>query len=68
MGKTILQFVPVSPQLPPLRAPEADGQVLYHPHDGTFETASTIATQEDVEFLRFWAFPSTDGKLLGLLA
>jgi hypothetical protein len=68
VGTTMLHFEPVSPQLPPLRAPEADGQVLYQPHDGTFETAFTIATQEDVEFVQFWVFPSTEGTLLAFEA
>jgi len=51
---------PFSPQPALLASPESDGEVIYTPHDGSFETGFTIPTQEDVEFVQFWAFPSTE--------
>lgn len=68
VGKTLLHFESVSPQLPPLIGPESDGAVLYTPHDGTFETAFTLSTQEDVEFVQFWIFPSSEGTLVAFEA
>jgi hypothetical protein len=51
-----------------MAVPQSDSQVIYQPHDGTFETGFTIATQEDVEFVQFWTFPSSEGTLLGFEA
>lgn len=68
VGRTLFYLEPVSPPSAMPTAPEDDGSVLYTPHDGTFETAFTIATQEDVEFVQFWAFPSSEGTLLAFQA
>ena len=59
---------PFSPQPELLASPEIDGEVIYTPHDGTFETGFTFPTREDVEFVQFWAFPSTEGTLTGFEA
>lgn len=51
-----------------LTVPEGNGQVLYQPHDGSFEAGFTMETNEDVEFSQFWAFPSSEGTLLAFEA
>ena len=67
-GPTLLHFQPVSPPFSPLTGPESGGAVLYTPHDGTFETAFTLSTQEDAEFAQFWIFPSSEGTLVAFEA
>ena len=67
-GKTLLLVESVSPELPGMAAPRGNGSVLYTPHDGTFEAAFSLATQEDVEFVQFWPFPSSEGTLLAFEA
>jgi hypothetical protein len=68
-AENIFHFVgPFSPYLAPLAALDGDSQVLYQPHDGSFEAGFTMSTQEDVEFVQFWRFPSTEGTLLAFEA
>lgn len=60
------QFVhPVGPFSPPFAplATESGSQVLYQPHDGSFEAGFSFDTDEESEFVQFWAFPSPQGIL-----
>lgn len=68
-AENIFHFVgPFSPYLAPLATTDGDSQVLYQPHDGSFEAGFAMTTQEDVEFVQFWGFPSTEGTLLAFEA
>lgn len=67
MGDTLHYVGPFSPYMAPLGT-DGEGQVLYQPHDGSFEAGFAMTTQEDVEFSQFWAFPSSEGTLLAFEA
>jgi hypothetical protein len=70
VGQILLFFEPVALQANPdfRGADRPDGEVIFMPHDGSFETGFSIPTQEDVEFVQFWAFPSSEGTLTGFEA
>ena len=67
-GRAFPLLSPISPPQAPMGAPESDNVVLFQPHDGSFESGYTFATNESVEFVQFWRFPSSEGTLLAFEA
>lgn len=64
-------FPLIAPLSPPSGAPDGaadDNVVLFQPHDGSFESGFTFVTDEEVEFVQFFRFPSENGRLLAFEA
>ena len=63
------------PFITPLLAPpglsevaDGDSTLLFQPHDGSFESGYGFATDEEMEFVQFFIFPSENGRLLAFEA
>jgi hypothetical protein len=67
-GRSFPLIAPLSPPSGVSDVADGDNVVLFQPHDGSFESGFTFATDEDVEFVQFFLFPSENGRLLAFEA